>query len=184
MRRSGFTLMELLIVIGIIMLLMGMLFPAFGMIKRHAMKAKCRTLIHQVDAACDLYRNVNGAYPDDEDIQNAFPLAGSPKVPPFAEDVDESTWESVSARLLLMLQTVDRSTFATMTGLLDPWKKPLHDRPAKYYRFDSGTGPSAPKHEIDGDPPPHPDTFQVWSCGVDETDDFGDSGSDDITNWK
>ena len=38
--------------------------------------------------------------------------------------------------------------------------------------------------QVDQDPPKNPDSFQLWSTGPDETDQFGTDGSDDIGNWK
>jgi type II secretory pathway pseudopilin PulG len=180
MRRAGFTLMELVIVIGIIMLLMGLLFPAFNMVRRQAQKAKCRTLIHQVEAACDHYRNLNGTYPDSAVIASKFPLSGGPPpTPPLVSAVAEPDWAIIADELLQRLKTVDRDNFAAMAALNDPWGKPLHYRPTQYYPFLATAA-----HEVDKDPPPHPDSFQLWSIGVDEQDGYGDATSDDISNWS
>jgi prepilin-type N-terminal cleavage/methylation domain-containing protein len=176
MRRAGFTLIELLIVIGIIMILLGLLFPAFLMIKKQAMKAKCMTLIHQIDAACDSYRTLNGAYPDSATIKSQFPLAAGK---PPAVTATAIGWSTVASELLARLQTVDRDHFATMGQLVDPWKKTLRYRPVQYYPFDATYA-----KKVDKDPPPHPDSYQLWSTGPDETDQFGEDNSDDITNWK
>lgn len=50
-RRLGFTLLELLVVIGIILLLMGILFPALTAAKETARKTKARADVRQLDIA-------------------------------------------------------------------------------------------------------------------------------------
>jgi prepilin-type N-terminal cleavage/methylation domain-containing protein len=185
MRRSGFTLIELLVVIGIIMLLMGLLFPVFGMIRRQAQKTKCRTLIHQVDAACDQYRQLNGAYPDTPvgrtstpTMKDIFLTGGTMKSAPT---VTEPQWADVADMLRLALETTNRELFRKATALNDPWGQPLHYRPVQFYPYTAGAWVTP---MIDGDPPPRPDTYQLWSCGLDEKDGYAEDASDDIPNWK
>jgi type II secretory pathway pseudopilin PulG len=50
-RRAGFTLLELLVVVGVIMLLMGLLFPAFSGAKETARKTKAKANVKQLDIA-------------------------------------------------------------------------------------------------------------------------------------
>ena len=191
MRRAGFTLMELLIVIGIIMLLMGLLFPVFNMIKRQAQKVKCRTLIHQIDAACDHYKLQNGSYPDTPanwtGATMASILAPTPATPKTADVLNDADWTSVANILLASLSRVDRDIFGIMTKLNDPWGHAIHYRPVQYYPYKPAPAiPSVPPNPaiIDTDKCPRPDSYQVWSIGVDEVDQFADPTSDDIPNWK
>ncbi len=72
---SGFTLVELLVVISIIALLMGMLLPTFGMIKRRALRLKCCSNLKQVHLAINLYAASNDHFypsPDGRDPVTAF----------------------------------------------------------------------------------------------------------------
>lgn len=176
MRTRGFTLMELLIVIGIIMVLMGLLFPAIHLIKRQAQKAKARTLLSQVMAACDLYRNHNGAVPDSAAMKTVFMPATAPRA---ADNVTPAEWTTVAGELLSRLAKTDRDTFGGMTELKDPWGGTLRYRPVQYYPYTVG----APL-EVDQDPAPRPDSYQLWSTGPDATDDSGKDGSDDIVVWR
>lgn len=64
MVRRGFTLTELLIVIGIIALLAGLLFPAATMVKRQANLVKCSSNLRQIAIAIGLYQ---------QDKQDTFP---------------------------------------------------------------------------------------------------------------
>jgi type II secretory pathway pseudopilin PulG len=174
MRRDAFTLMELLVVIGIIMLLMALLFPALGMVRRHSLKVKCQTLMAQVEAACDHYRNLNGDYPDSLGMSSAFMSGTTPRL-----STDPAIgWTAVAGDLLTRIRSVDPDHF-TGTALEDPWRQSLRYRPVQYYPFSA-----AAAKNVDKDPPPNSTKFQLWSCGPDEKDDQGESSSDDLTNWK
>jgi prepilin-type N-terminal cleavage/methylation domain-containing protein len=75
--RHAFTLAELLTVIGIIAILAGLLFPAIGMVKKQAKKAKATSIVQQVGAAIETYRTMNGVYPE----KLRVPIASSPEEP-------------------------------------------------------------------------------------------------------
>lgn len=66
MRRQGFTLVELLVVVAIIVILAGILYPVFAAARRAAHKASCISNLKQIGLAVQMYS---------QDYDETFPVA-------------------------------------------------------------------------------------------------------------
>ena len=80
---SAFTLVELLVVIGIIGVLAAILFPVISKVRTAAQETDSRALIVSIEGACQAYHQDFGAYPGPfSSIQLAGDLSTSGKQPP------------------------------------------------------------------------------------------------------
>jgi len=62
-RRRGFTLIELMTVIGIIVLLVGILIPALSSVRKRAKEAATANVIKALSDGCEMFHGDFGYYP-------------------------------------------------------------------------------------------------------------------------
>jgi type II secretory pathway pseudopilin PulG len=66
-KEGGFTIVELLTVMGIIAILIGLLVPALGMVKDYAKQVQQGAQFHSIEVGLDLYKAEFGSYPPSND---------------------------------------------------------------------------------------------------------------------
>jgi prepilin-type N-terminal cleavage/methylation domain-containing protein len=198
MSRSGFTLVELLMVIAIIATLAALLIPMIGYAKTMSRNAKAEAQLGTIKASLNIFKDANGFYPEKsltgtpEVFSDVFKKTSNTNDDPYkaADAIDNAAWERIANELMLQLQTVDRDNYRNINALRDPFtgggvnSKVYRYRPSKFYPLSKASGSLF----IDQEDPPNPDSYQIWSAGTDGKDQYGEvrngKKSDDIINWK
>lgn len=195
--RAGFTLVELLVVIGVIALLAALSIPAISAVRRRSQTRETQAFLERVKLALASYENEFGDYPPSSIRRSGFPrgngqndgvellvrcLSTSAKTGPFMQFDDKELGNTDGDRLPSDACPA-RSTFKVrdLLELLDSWQNPivyLHNA-----EYDAGgnalltpggltpvpAGKSAETGQYLG-----LTTYQLWSAGPDQA-----AGTDD-----
>lgn len=148
-RASGFTLLEVLTVISIIVILATMALPAIAGIRRKAYINQTSALCHQVALACRDYMLEYGAWPDmDEAPYNGGEAAGfytevsATMVRMFlGENIAATAYSEGNRRKIVFMEISPK--FLKNGGLVDRWGNPIRvkfDADFDNYMTISGVG--------------------------------------------
>ena len=160
--------MELLVVVVIISILVGLLFPAIRQAMLKAEAAKARTTILSIATAFKAFNSEYSRWPSS--VSSTDPLT-----------LNTNLFNSANgnARNIVFLDTASKDIDSS-GNILDPWKNPYQ------IAFDVTYANSIP-NPLGGTPNPIPAGVIVWSVGPDgQSDTSGDSSvlnMDNIKSW-
>lgn len=190
--RKAFTLMELLVVMGIIAILGGMIFAGVQVAKAGALKTKTTSTLNQVAGALLSYRNLSGAYPDTHILGgktylDVF-LNGSGTIRTAKEIEADQTANGWILANQLMVDQLNLTGQQFPSPVKDAWGGILRYRPSKHYPY---LTTSSDGIRIDEDQNvPGRDSYQLWSIGRDQKNQYGQAEfpagkkGDDLTSWS
>lgn len=116
---NGFTLIELIVVIGIIIVLTGLVLSTVGYARKKGAFARAETEIAAMSAACENYKADNGTYPRDTTNNTTDNLAAltanpTPDPMPTSYNPNDSSYSAASFYLYAQISgnpSGDRSTY-------------------------------------------------------------------------
>ena len=135
---GGFTLVELLVVISIIVVLMGLLFPTISTVKNAANKAKASASIQSLCGAAKTYNNEYGKWPEPSNDQDFILVFNGLMNPQTGQKVSNGQAATDNPRAIQFMEfrikdvTIPGSGGQSPLAFYDPWSMPYA------YCFDNG----------------------------------------------
>lgn len=194
-QTQAFTLIELLVVISIIIVLMGLLFPAFRGVQDQAKKTQAKNDLTQIVTAVNAFYTEYGRYPTSAtDDASATYGSGGSKTNDLLFSELRGTSNTLNTRQIIFIsppdakdQTNPRGGIKTSNGqYFDPWGSPYaialdgdYDNQVtpNPYGANNGAGASPLRQGV-----------IAWSLGKDtKLGNNGDgkfAGSDDVISWQ
>ena len=174
MRKKGFSLIELLVVISVIAILMGIILPSVGAYRKRAMKAKTRADINQLSMALEAYKNDYRRYPSITGSTDYYMALNTLLYKALTGDengdgVRSGVENDKHSYLALNMVSIEKNE----NGAVQPYLVDAYENRIGYWPY----------------PTYHNRTrFNLWSKGSDGITGtgakMGDDGIDDINNWK
>ena len=190
-RRAGFTLVEVLVVMGILVLLLAIIFPVLNAIRRNQKIERTKATVEALASGIQAYQNDWGIYPPCEFVTGVN--GGNRSLVTFL-----NVKNGASAPYLPSAFYEERGGVRQLAAvwhndvLRDEWEHPFiyFDTPAMQsglsHDYDIiGTCSVQPARGANGDYSNF-GRFQLWSCGPNERNDNGRGtaqGTDDIANF-
>ena len=117
-RYGGFTLIELILVIGIITVLAGLVLSTAGYARKKSAFARAETEIAALSAACENYKADTGVYPNNGDTNNLDPTMNGNSSSPSYNLASLWLYEQLSGDLTGTQQVTGKSYFAFKPQML------------------------------------------------------------------
>lgn len=186
---GAFTLVELLVVVGVLALLVGMLFPALNAIRRSQKVKRTEAVIETISSALAAYHNDYGLYPPCELVAGLN--RGNRSMVVCLNARGGRSWPYLPSGFLDSQGDIrDEVGDPTAPLLRDEWERP-------FVYFDTSAMRQSTSHDYDGNPGVRPvrgpagfynfGRFQLWSFGPNGRNDGGrglhTEGADDLGNF-
>lgn len=145
MNKKGYTLIEILAVISIIIIIIGMGIPAYNSFKERSKIAETESTIAKIEMAMEMYKTDNGSYPQ------------------------KTASNDLNADGLIKRYFIDpqrpymkfKGRYDAGNGLLDPWGNPY-----KVFTAQGSTGDADFRHNTN--------SYYIYSYGPDKRNDTND----------
>lgn len=162
---SGFTLVELLVVIAVIALLLGIIVPSYFSVREKAKYTKAKVTVKNLETAFKMYLDHYRTWP-----ASAFGAAGA------AQEMDDNVVKILRGENSDGLTFYEFDSTNTMDGALDAWYDP--SEPSLKTRYWVQVDHDY-NNQITKDGQVLYRTVIVWSPGADRTNNT----SDDVKSW-
>jgi len=176
-RYNAFTLIELILVVGIIMVLAGLVLTTVGYARKKGARARAETEIAAMSAACENYKADNGIYPTNSDTQTLDPTNEfDPTVSPPNDYTRASLWlyQQLSGDATGNRQPSGKSYFAFQPKMLLPAPPSIATVIAIRDPFGNSYGYSTRMAATAGGG--YNPTFDLWSTA-------GGTTANDVAGW-
>jgi type II secretory pathway pseudopilin PulG len=194
-RKTAFTLIELLVVISIIIVLMGLLFPAFRGVQDQAKKVQAKNDLTQIVVAVTAFNSEYGRYPTAAaaDAAATFGPGGTNPTSSLMNELRGMGSPAINTKQIAFFNPPPvkdpnnpRSGINSGGNYYDPWGSEY--AVAMDADYDNQITPNPYGHNTGAGPTPLRQSVISWSVGKDKGKGTKGNGvfknSDDIISWQ